>query len=77
VGEEDSPEIQEMAEGVSLAGLTTLATSISANVLSEPTAGPLGPTDSVLGAFMTSDGNTVLSVVAMILPSNDGFIGLG
>jgi hypothetical protein len=76
VGEEASPEIQEMAEGGSLAGLTTIATSISADVLAEPTAGPLGPTESVSGSFMTADGNTVLSVVAMILPSNDGFIGL-
>jgi hypothetical protein len=76
VGEEASPEIQEMAEGGSLAGLTTIATAISADVLAEPTAGPLGPTESVSGTFTTSDGNTVLSVVAMILPSNDGFIGL-
>jgi len=76
VGEAAGPEIQEMAEGGSLAGLTTIATSISADVLAEPTAGPLGPTESVSGSFMTADGNTVLSVVAMILPSNDGFIGL-
>ena len=76
LGEEASPEIQEMAEGGSLAGLTTIATSISADVLAEPTAGPLEPTQSVSGSFMTADGNTVLSVVAMILPSNDGFIGL-
>lgn len=76
VGEEASPEIQEMAEGGSLAGLTTVATAISADVLAEPTAGPLGPTESVSGTFTTADGNTVLSVVAMILPSNDGFIGL-
>ncbi|MFT4806889.1 MAG: hypothetical protein ACI9LX_000205 [Paraglaciecola sp.] len=76
VGEEASPEIQEMAEGGSLAGLITIATSISADILTEPTVGPLGPTKSVSGSFMTADGNTVLSVVAMILPSNDGFIGL-
>ena len=76
VGQEAGLEIQEMAEGGSLAGLTTLATSINADVLAEPTAGPLAPTDSVSGSFMTSDGNTVLSVVAMISPSNDGFIGL-
>jgi hypothetical protein len=76
VGEEAGSEIQEMAEGGSLAGLTTLATSINADILAEPTAGPLAPTESVSGSFMTSDGNTVLSVVAMILPSNDGLIGL-
>jgi hypothetical protein len=28
------------------------------------------------GSLMTAAGNTTLSVVAMILPSNDGFIGL-
>ncbi|MGJ8682833.1 spondin domain-containing protein [Paraglaciecola sp.] len=76
VGEMASPEIQEMAEGGSLAGLTTIATSINADVLAEPTAGPLGPTAKVSGSFMTADTNTVLSIVAMILPSNDGFIGL-
>lgn len=76
VGEAASTEIQEMAEGGSLAGLTVVATSISADVLAEPTAGPLGPTEKVSGSFMTAEGNTVLSVVAMILPSNDGFIGL-
>ena len=76
VGEQASAEIQEMAEGGSLAGLTAIATSIGADVLSEPTAAPLGPTKSVSGSFMTADGNTVLSIVAMILPSNDGFIGL-
>lgn len=76
VGEEASAEIQEMAEGGSLAGLTTIATSINADVLAEPAAGPLGPTASVSGTFTTADDNTVLSVVAMILPSNDGFIGL-
>ena len=76
VGEAASPEIQEMAEGGSLAGLTTLGGSISADILAEPTAGPLGPTAKVSGSFMTADGNSVLSVVAMILPSNDGFIGL-
>lgn len=76
VGEMASAEIQEMAEGGSLAGLTTVATAINADVLAEPTAGPLAPTAKVSGSFMTADTNTVLSIVAMILPSNDGFIGL-
>lgn len=76
VGEEASTEIQEMAEGGSLAGLTTVATSINADMLAETAEGPLGPTAKVSGSFMTADTNTVLSIVAMILPSNDGFIGL-
>lgn len=65
-----------MAEVGSLAGRTTIATSISADVLAATTAEPLRPTASVSGSFMTVDGNNVLFVVAMILPSNDGFIGL-
>jgi hypothetical protein len=76
VGEAASVEIQAMAEGGALDGLVTIATSIDADVLAEPTAGPLAPTASVSGSFMTAEGNTVLSVVAMILPSNDGFVGL-
>jgi len=76
VGEEVGPEMQEMAEGGSLAGLMTVITSINGDIVAEPSAGPLGPTASVSGTFMTAEGNTVLSVVAMILPSNDGFIGL-
>ncbi|MDU0353666.1 spondin domain-containing protein [Paraglaciecola aquimarina] len=76
VGEMASAEIQEMAEGGSLAGLTTVATSINADMLAETAAGPLAPTAKVSGSFMTADTNTTLSIVAMILPSNDGFIGL-
>ena len=76
VGEAASAEIQEMAEGGSLAGITTMTTTIGGDMLAEPTAGPLAPTESVSGSFMTTDGNSVLSIVAMILPSNDGFIGL-
>jgi hypothetical protein len=76
VGEEASPEIQAMAEGGSLGGLTAIAAAIGADVLAEPSAGPLGPSAKVSGSFMTTQGNTVLSVVAMVLPSNDGFIGL-
>ena len=76
VGEAASPEIQAMAEGGSLAGITTIADSVGADMLAETAAGPLGPTKSVSGNLMTADGNTVLSIVAMVLPSNDGFVGL-
>ena len=76
VGEAASAEIQAMAEGGSLAGITTIADSVGADMLAETAAGPLGPTKSVSGNLMTADGNTVLSIVAMVLPSNDGFVGL-
>lgn len=76
VGEMASTELQMMAEGGSLDGISTIATSISADVLANPAGGLLAPTMKASGSLMTAAGNTTLSVVAMILPSNDGFIGL-
>lgn len=76
VGEMASSELQMMAEGGSLDGLSAIATAINADVLANPAGGLLTPTMKTSGSLMTTDGNTVLSIVAMILPSNDGFIGL-
>ncbi|GBL05072.1 spondin domain-containing protein [Glaciecola sp. KUL10] len=76
IGEEATPELQEMAEGGSLAGLAGIATSINANVVANPAGGLLGPTATTTATLTNDDGNSVLSIVAMILPSNDGFVGL-
>lgn len=74
IGETAIPEIQEMAEGGSLAGLATIGEAISANFAN--TEGLTGPGMSQTVNVTNDDGNTVLSIVGMILPSNDGFIGL-
>ncbi|MFW8592051.1 spondin domain-containing protein [Glaciecola sp. 2405UD65-10] len=76
VGETASTELQMMAEGGSLDGITSIATATSADMITNPAGGLLAPTMSASADIMTTDGNTELSVVAMILPSNDGFIGL-
>lgn len=76
VGEAASSELQMMAEGGSLDGLSSIASSISADVLANPAGGLLLPTAKASGALSTADGNSVLSIVAMMLPTNDGFIGL-
>ncbi|MEP7704532.1 spondin domain-containing protein [Paraglaciecola sp. 25GB23A] len=76
VGEAASTELQMMAEGGALDGLSTIATSINADVLANPAGGLLAPSAKAAGALSTAAGNTVLSVVAMMLPTNDGFIGL-
>lgn len=76
VGETASAELQAMAEGGSLDGLASIGATINADALANPAGGLLLPGMSTTGDLMTSDGNTVLSVVAMILPTNDGFIGL-
>lgn len=76
VGEAASAEIQAMAEGGSLDGLAAIGASINADALANPAGGLLAPGQTVSGDLMTMDSNSVLSVVAMILPSNDGFVGL-
>ncbi|WP_158965922.1 spondin domain-containing protein [Paraglaciecola sp. L3A3] len=76
VGEVASTELQMMAEGGSLDGISTIATSVSADVLANPAAGLLAPSAKASGTLSTAADNTVLSVVAMALPTNDGFIGL-
>lgn len=76
VGEAASSELQAMAEGGSLDGITAIGSSINADVVANPAGDFLAPGMSTSADLVTADSNTVLSVVAMILPSNDGFIGL-
>lgn len=76
VGTKASAELQMMAEGGSIDGLATIASAIGADVLANPAGGLLFPAAKASGDLTTTGGNTVLSIVAMILPTNDGFIGL-
>lgn len=76
LGEEASTEIQAMAEGGGLDGLAAIGASINADAVANPAAGLLMPTMSTTATFTNADGNTALSIVAMILPTNDGFVGL-
>jgi len=71
-----SANLQAMAEGGDIAGLVTDMAAISADVIENPAAGTLAPGLSTSGMMMTATANTHLSVVSMILPTNDGFIGL-
>lgn len=74
VGEAAIPELQEMAEGGSLAGLATVGDAIAADYANVDGLTAPGTTSSI--SLTNADGNSVLSIVGMILPSNDGFIGL-
>ncbi|WP_460312159.1 spondin domain-containing protein [Aliiglaciecola aliphaticivorans] len=76
LGETASAEIEAMAEMGSLDGLMTIGTSVNADMVADPAGGLLAPSMSTSTALMTDDSNTVLSITAMILPSNDGFVGL-
>lgn len=78
VGQEATEGLQQMAEGGSLAGVTTTLESISATFVANPAGGLLAPGASAVAQIDTdgASSNTHLSVVAMMLPTNDGFIGL-
>lgn len=77
VGQTASAQVVAMAEGGDTSGLAALLGGLGVDLLDNPAAGPLGPGATASGTLeTTSTGNTQLSIVAMILPSNDAFIGL-
>lgn len=76
VGMAASTELQAIAEGGDISGMSTLLGSISADVVENPAAGLLAPGASTETMLMSADSNTVLSLVSMLLPTNDGFVGL-
>lgn len=77
-GSPASANLQAMAEGGEIAGLSADVGALGATVVENPAAGLLAPgqrTSAVLDTDAAPD-NTRLSIVGMILPSNDGFVGL-
>lgn len=76
VGQEASSELQAMAEGGDISGLVTVADSISASSQANPAQGLLGPTASTMISDWDTGANNQLTIVAMLLPTNDGFVGL-
>ncbi|MEM7218014.1 MAG: spondin domain-containing protein [Pseudomonadota bacterium] len=76
-GEAASPELQAMAEGGAIDGLVGILNGIDATIVENPAGGLLGPTASTTASLNTDDSdNVLLSVVAMLLPTNDAFAGL-
>ena len=77
-GSAASASLQMMAEGGSIAGLVSELGDISATIIENPAAGLLGPGQTAMTNLNTDAAvdNTHLSVVAMLLPTNDGFMGL-
>ncbi|SFC82320.1 spondin domain-containing protein [Pseudoalteromonas denitrificans] len=71
-----STELQMMAEGGNISGLSSMLDTYSANKVENPAAGLLAPGQSAMTMLETTDGNTMLSITAMMLPTNDGFVGL-
>ena len=71
-----SAHLKAMAEGGDVSGLATDLGTVNADVMTNPASGLLAPGTTTMTTLVTADENTNLSVVAMMLPTNDGFIGL-
>ncbi len=76
VGTPASEHLQAMAEGGDISGLVSDLSAVGASVEENPAAGLLAPGASASASFRYSPRNPRLSVVAMVLPTNDGFVGL-
>lgn len=73
-----SASLTAMAEGGDISGLVTDLSAASALLVQNPAGGLLAPGHSATTSVINTDGtdNNYLSIVAMVLPSNDGFIGV-
>jgi hypothetical protein len=76
VGTAASANLQAMAEGGDITGLAASVDAAGGDKITNPVPGLLAPGLSTTIALSTNDGNDHLSIVAMVLPSNDGFVGL-
>lgn len=75
-GMEASSQLQAMAEGGDISGLSTMLSAYNADLVENPAQGLLAPSTSVSTTLSTTNGNMYLSLAAMMLPTNDGFVGL-
>ncbi|MCG8383722.1 MAG: spondin domain-containing protein [Gammaproteobacteria bacterium] len=78
LGEAASTELQAMAEGGDISGLETQLVSLGATIQANPAEGLLGPGSTTMTQLNTdaAPANTQLSMVAMMLPTNDGFVAI-
>lgn len=76
LGETSSSSLQAMAEGGDIAFLSTDLQAVTADLVANPAAGLMSPGQTVQFDMSTQKENTTLSIVAMILPTNDGFVGI-
>ena len=77
-GEAASSALQKMAEGGDIADLATNLTGAGATNIENPAGALLAPGANTTATLNIDDtlGNDYLSIVAMMLPTNDGFIAL-
>lgn len=76
LGTAATAELQAMAEGGDISSLATLLGNADANINDNPAGGLLAPGVSTNYTLTNDTANTHLSMTAMMLPTNDGFVGL-
>ncbi len=76
IGEAASDALQAMAEGGDISLLSTSLDAVAADKVDDPVGGILLAGASIQFTLNTNAENTYLSAVTMVLPSNDGFVGL-
>ncbi|HHJ17944.1 MAG TPA: hypothetical protein ENJ80_14765 [Gammaproteobacteria bacterium] len=75
-GSTASASLQAMAEGGDVSGLVSDLEAAGADNVVNPAEGLLAPGATAYADLSTGKRNRYLSVVAMLLPTNDGFAGL-
>ena len=75
VGDTASAALQKMAEGGAIDDLSSQVTTAGGVVVENPAQGMLGAGAMTMAMLDTQD-NMYLSLTAMLLPTNDGFVGL-
>lgn len=76
LGEAASEDLQAMAEGGNFSGLSAVASAFGADVSENPAGGLLAPGHSTTAELNDlRHKNKYLSVTAMLLPTNDAFVG--
>ena len=76
VGDTASAALQKMAEGGDISDLSAAVTGANGQVLQNLAAGLMAPGMTTEPMTLDTMDNTYLSLAAMILPTNDGFVGL-
>jgi hypothetical protein len=77
LGTAASANVESVAERGDISGVTADMAAVAANSVANPAGGLLAPGASTMADLATPDAaNTNLTVIGMIVPSNDGFIAL-
>ncbi|WNO08942.1 spondin domain-containing protein [Teredinibacter sp. KSP-S5-2] len=76
LGSTASPELQAMAEGGDISGLASAVSALGGSSVENPAAGLLAPGSTAMTMSFDTGDQKYLSILAMLLPTNDGFVGL-